>query len=343
MTDSKLISSTVLSPNFNADRKLNGVQYEIDTITPHCTAGNKNNSAKQIASGFSTKSRQASCNYAIGGDGSVCLVVHEKDRSWCSGGKKTVKGETGRLNDFHAVTIEVASDISGDNVNEAAFSKLKELCIDIMKRNGKTRAVWFGDNAEKMVTYQPAANEMKFTWHRWFAKKACPGKFIMEHMQEAIDDINAYFASAATAETPAETPTTAAEEEINLIEKGDTVKINANRINDIINTVTAKLCGPLLVADLNASLATINIDVQVDTKDLTEVGSEPIIVDCTPYIIKVQRVLPLNIYQQPKDSSKVVSKITTAGTYTIVAQTTDSTYGKLKSGVGYVKLADIDK
>lgn len=353
MSNSSLISSTILSPNFTSGRILNGKQYDIDTITPHCTAGNADSKCEDTARGFADPKRQASSNYVIGGDGRICLVVDEKDRSWCTGGlsrEKMLKYrgnyETGSMNDYHAVTIEIASDLAGNVVRQAAFDAFIKLSIDIMERNGKNKAVFIytSDNdGAATVKYVPAPNEMKFTWHRWFDQKACPGKFIMDHMQEAIDKINAHFAAAKSEDTQAETATTPVEEKTDLIEKGDTVKINANAINDIINTVTTKLCGPLLVADLKSSLATISIDVQVDTKDLTEVGSEPVVVACTPYIVKVKRVLPLNIYQQPKDNSKVVGKITTAGTYTIVAQTTDMKYGKLKSGAGYVKLADINK
>jgi len=206
MTDSKLISATVLSPNFTADRKLNGVQYEVDTITPHCTAGSKDSTCVQVANVFSSKARQASCNYAIGGDGAICLVVHEKDRSWCSGGltadqMKKLRGnyETGSMNDYHAITVEIASDTSGNTVNAAAIESFIALSIDIMERYGKNRAVFIytsDNNGEAMVNYKPQPNEMKFTWHRWFAQKACPGKYIMDHMQYIIDKINEHFEKA---------------------------------------------------------------------------------------------------------------------------------------------------
>lgn len=199
--DSNLITATLLSPNFTADRidsKRNNQQFDIDTITPHCTAGNKNSKSTDTAKGFNNPARQASSNYTIGGAGDICLVVHEKDRSWCSGGSKNVDGETGRFNDFHAITIEVASDTSGEHVNEKAFTALKELCVDIMRRTGRTKAIWFGDDAKRMVNYKPASNEMKFTWHRWFDYRACPGKYIMDHMQELIDYCNAAFADNQT-------------------------------------------------------------------------------------------------------------------------------------------------
>lgn len=163
----------------------------VDTITIHCTAGNKNSTAKSTVDYFATTTRECSSNYVTGGDGSIGLCVEEENRSWCSGGEKTVNGETGRLNDFHAITIEVASSSDGKEVNQAAVDATIKLCVDIMKRYGKTKAVWFGDNAAKMVSYQPAPNEMKFTWHRWFAAKACPGEYLMNHFDEIINAINA--------------------------------------------------------------------------------------------------------------------------------------------------------
>ena len=106
--------------------------------------------------------------------------------------------ETGSMNDYHSITIEVASNTSGTEVTDAALNKTIDLVTDICKRHGKTKAVWFGDNAEKMVNYVPASTEMKFTWHRWFAQKACPGQYIMDHMQYIIDTVNSRLSAKPT-------------------------------------------------------------------------------------------------------------------------------------------------
>ena len=80
MSNSPLASYTRLSPNCGKPRN-----HAIDTISIHCTAGNKNNTAQQIAdlSRFTTYDVEngASCNYAVGGDGSIVLVVDEANRS----------------------------------------------------------------------------------------------------------------------------------------------------------------------------------------------------------------------------------------------------------------------
>lgn len=47
MSNSTLVNYTKISPNKNSPRN-----HAIDTITIHCTAGNKDNTAKQIADFF---------------------------------------------------------------------------------------------------------------------------------------------------------------------------------------------------------------------------------------------------------------------------------------------------
>lgn len=94
MSNSKLISCTLISPNKNSPRN-----HKIDTITIHCVVGQC--SAERIGEIFKPTSRQASSNYGIGYDGRIGLYVDEADRSWCS---------SSAANDNRAITIEVASD-----------------------------------------------------------------------------------------------------------------------------------------------------------------------------------------------------------------------------------------
>ena len=77
MSNSKLISCTLISPNKNSPRN-----HKIDTITIHCVVGQC--SAERIGKIFKPTSRQASSNYGIGYDGRIGLYVDEADRSWCS-------------------------------------------------------------------------------------------------------------------------------------------------------------------------------------------------------------------------------------------------------------------
>ena len=210
MADSKLVTVERLTSTKCKKNRVdsNGLQHTVDTITIHCTAGNKNTSAKATVDYWTRNGIDASAQYVVGGDGSVCQNVLESDRAWTTGGMTTSQMkklgrnyETGSMNDYHSITIEVASNTSGTEVTDAALNKTIDLVTDICKRHGKTKALWFGDDAEKMVNYKPASNEMKFTWHRWFAQKSCPGQYIMNHMQYIIDAVNARLSTKPTSTT----------------------------------------------------------------------------------------------------------------------------------------------
>lgn len=165
-TNSLLVDCTVKSPNHSGTRT-----HSIDRITPHCVVGQL--SAESIGRCFTSTSRQASCNYGIGKDGRVCLIVDEANRSWCS---------SSNTNDQRAVTIECASDTKAPYaMNDAVYNKLVTLCVDICKRNGKTKLLWMGDK-DKALAYSPKSNEMVLTVHRWFANKSCPGDWLYNRL-----------------------------------------------------------------------------------------------------------------------------------------------------------------
>lgn len=166
MSDSALVSYTKLSPCNSGART-----HSIDRITPHCIVGQL--SVESAGEWFSHESTQASCNYVIGADARVGLIVPESQRSWCS---------SSRENDQRAVTIECASEKTHPYAfKTGVYMKLIELCTDICKRNGKKKLIWLGDKA-KTLSYQPASDEMILTVHRWFANKACPGAWMMARM-----------------------------------------------------------------------------------------------------------------------------------------------------------------
>ena len=152
---------------------------------------------------FQPSSKGASCNYVVGLDGSIGLCVEEKDRSWCTGGYKTVNGVkvpirvngiSGSSNDYQAVTIEVASDTTHPYaITDKAMAALIELCADICRRNGIPKLLWSGD---KNLVGQPSKQNM--TVHRWFAAKACPGDYIYERLGDIAAKVNAKLGAAAT-------------------------------------------------------------------------------------------------------------------------------------------------
>lgn len=173
MSNSSLVSYTKISPNRTSPRN-----HAIDTITIHCFVGQV--TASSGCNAFQAASKQASCNYVVGKDGSIGLCVEEKDRSWCS---------SDRANDHRAITIEVASDTTAPYaVTSEAYAALLDLVTDICKRNGKTRLIWFGDKAKTLV-YEPKPHEMVMTVHRWFANKSCPGDYLYSRHGEIAAEV----------------------------------------------------------------------------------------------------------------------------------------------------------
>lgn len=172
-TNSPLVDCKRLSPNHSGERT-----HKIDRLTPHCVVGQL--SAESIGDCF-PNGRGASCNYGVGYDGRQCLIVEEKNRSWCT---------SSSANDQRAVTIEVASDKTAPYAfTNEAYVGLVELCIDVCKRNGLNKVLWFGDK-EKSLNYEPANGECVLTVHRWFANKSCPGDWMYSRMAQLAKDIN---------------------------------------------------------------------------------------------------------------------------------------------------------
>lgn len=169
------ISYTNLSPNNSGKRT-----HVIDTITPHCVVGQW--TAKQIADSFLNPKRQASCNLGIGKDGDISLCVPITDRSWCS---------SNRANDQRSVTIECASDITHPyKMNEKVIESLINVMYELCRATKRTKIILL-PTKEQRINYQPKSNEMKITFHRDFANKACPGDYLVSLMPEIVGKVNA--------------------------------------------------------------------------------------------------------------------------------------------------------
>lgn len=173
VSNSPLVNYTKLSPNHSGTRT-----QPITRITPHCVVGQL--SVERLGDLFQRASMQASCNYGIGSDGRVALIVDEANRSWCS---------SSNANDQRAVTIECASDAAAPYAfNDTVYNKLVDLCVDICRRNGKTVLLWIADK-NKALNYTPASTEMLLTVHRWFANKSCPGDWMYARMGRLATDV----------------------------------------------------------------------------------------------------------------------------------------------------------
>ena len=173
-SNSPLVCYTGLSPNHSGQRT-----HSIDRITPHCVVGQL--SCETICACF-PQGKNASCNYGIGSDGRISLCVEEKNRAWTS---------SSNANDQRAVTIECASDKTEPYaMTDAVYQSLIKLCVDICKRNGKKKLLWFGDK-NKTLNYAPASDEMVLTVHRWFANKSCPGNWLYSRLGDLAAKVTA--------------------------------------------------------------------------------------------------------------------------------------------------------
>ena len=180
MSNSSLVKYTKLSPNKTSPRN-----HTVDTVSIHCVVGQF--TAREILNmkQFTTydEVNGASCNYAVGRDGSIGLCVDEKDRSWCSSDK---------ANDHRAITIEVACDNKHPYaVNDVAYKALITLLVDICQRNGIKELKWKGD---KSLVGQ--VDKQNMTVHRWFANKACPGDYLYERHGQIAAEVNSYLKPA---------------------------------------------------------------------------------------------------------------------------------------------------
>lgn len=193
MSNSTLVTCTVLSPNNSGKRA-----YPVTRITPHCMVGQL--SAQACGALFKNPSRQASSNYGIGTNGEIGLYVDEGKRSWCSSSAD---------NDNRAVTIECASDTrSPYAMNSKVYASLVRLCVDICRRYGKKKLLWFADK-NRTLAYKPNEDEMVITVHRWFANKSCPGDWLYSRLGKLAEEVTAQLAGTEQNDAPAEREKTA--------------------------------------------------------------------------------------------------------------------------------------
>lgn len=338
MSNSSLVSYTKLSPNHSGQRT-----HSIDRITPHCVVGQL--SAESICGCFTSTSAQASCNYGIGKDGKIALCVEEKNRSWCS---------SSNANDQRAVTIECASDTTHPYaMNNNVYQSLINLCVDICKRNGKTKLLWFGDKT-KTLNYSPKSNEMILTVHRWFANKACPGDWLYNRLGDLAAQVtsklggNSGSSSSSTTAQPSpnktfpSTPFT-----VQVLVSDLNIRKGAGMNYGVTGKYTGK--GVFTITEvkngwgkLKSGAGWIYLENASYVKILSSSGSSstPPSTSSVPYKVKVTADV-LNIRKGAGTNYSVAGSIKDKGVYTIVAEASGrgaTKWGKLKSGAGWISL-----
>ena len=98
------------------------------------------------------------------------------------------------------MTIECASDGAEPYAfRDVVYQSLIALCVDICKRNGKTKLLWLEDK-DKTLAYTPAPDEMVLTVHRWFANKSCPGNWMYARMGDLAEKVTAQLSTGTDEE-----------------------------------------------------------------------------------------------------------------------------------------------
>lgn len=312
-TNSSLVSYTKLSPNHSGQRT-----HSIDRITPHCVVGQC--SVETLGNIFLPTSRQASCNYGIGVDGRVGMYVEEKNRSWCS---------SSSANDQRAVTIECASDTTEPYAfKDVVYQKLITLCVDICKRNGKSKLLWLGDK-DKTLAYSPKADEMVLTVHRWFANKSCPGDWMYARMGDLAAKVTAQLGGGASEDTETEYPEKLTEGYYRVRKAWSDSKSQKGAYKILSN---AKKC-----ADANPGYSVFdNNGANIYTPDTSTQAAPDV-----PFTVKVS-ISDLNIRKGPGTDYAKTGRFTGKGVFTIVevqsGQGSTAGWGRLKSGAGWISL-----
>lgn len=316
MSNSSLVSLTKISPHKNSPRK-----HVIDTVTIHCYVGQT--SIESAANWFSDPSARCSCNYVIGRDGRIALIVDEGDRSWCTSNED---------NDRRAITIEVASDNKHPYaVNDAAYKSLINLLADICKRNNVKELKW---KADKSLIGHPEKQNM--TVHRWFANKACPGEYLYSRHAQIAAEVNAKLNPVQPIKGELTKPIVA----------GDTVSIcnGANYYNGTAiptwvirkQWIVKEVIGDRVVIDKSSDgKNAINSPVNAKYLTVTKKKSD------VPYMVKVD-IDYLNIRTGPGTNYTKTGKFTGKGIFTIIEVKTGKGskkgWGKLKSLAGWISL-----
>ncbi len=306
-TNSSLVSYTKLSPNHSGQRT-----HSIDRITPHCVVGQC--SVETLGSIFLPTSRQASCNYGIGVDGRVGMYVEEKNRSWCS---------SSSANDQRAVTIECASDTTEPYAfKDVVYQKLITLCVDICRRNGKTKLLWLGDK-DKTLSYEPKSDEMVLTVHRWFANKSCPGNWMYARMGNLAEKVTAQLGGSSGS-------TGTEDSQLYRVRKTWSDSKSQKGAYKILSN--AKKCADAnqgySVFDASGNLVYAPASSTSETSDV-------------PFTVQVS-ITDLNIRKGPGTDYAKTGKFTGKGVFTILevksGKGSTAGWGRLKSGAGWISL-----
>ena len=311
-TNSGMVDYTRLSPNHSGQRT-----HAIDRISPHCVVGQC--TAEGLGDWFAKSSTQASSNYGIDRNGRVGLYVEEKNRSWCT---------SSNANDQRAVTIECARDTKEPyTMNSSVYATLIKLCTDICRRNGKTKLLWLEDK-HKSLAYDPAADEMVITVHRWFANKSCPGNWLYSRLGDLASKVTA--ALGSTTEAPAK-PVEPEQPKAQIYRVRKAWADAKSQVGAYKVLANAKIS-----ADTHPGYSVFDADGKVVYPVEQKVETPAV-----PFRVWV-KVTDLNIRKGPGINYDATGRFTGKGVFTVVAvqpgEGSAAGWGRLKSGAGWISL-----
>lgn len=273
------------------------------------------------------------------------LVVDECNRSWCS---------SSNANDQRAVTIECASDMSDPYaMTNAVYEKLIALCVDICRRNGKTKLIWFGDK-NTSLNYSPKSNEMVLTVHRWFANKSCPGDWLYSRLGDVANRVTAQLSGSSSGETTGGGNTSGGSGnyktgmyKVNVadlnIRKGPGTNYGTNgvitdkgtyTITEIQNGSWGKLKSGAGWINVSTAYCTYTGAVSGGTSSSGGGASSGSSYKTGTYKVSVDE---LNIRKGPGTNYGTNGSIKDRGVYTIT-EIQNGSWGKLKSGAGWINV-----
>lgn len=331
MGNSPLVKVTRISPNKNKRTQ------KIRKITPHHCAGVL--TAEQILAIFAPTSRQASANYVIGNDGKIGLCVPENYRAWTS---------SSPANDQQAITIEVSNSATGGNwpVSSAAWNSLVELCVDICKRNGIKSLSWTGSSSGSL------------TCHYMFKSTNCPGAYMKGKMGLLASTVNARLSGTKTTTSSTKTITSSTTTKTKTnntlpylvkIVKTDTLNVRkgAGTSFGVATTVHRNEIYTIIEEKYNGSTKWLKLKsgagwISANYTERYSSGKAAAAKTDTfkPYKVQVT-ASALNIRRGAGTNYATNGQIRDKGVYTIVEEKKNgsTTWGKLKSGAGWISLA----
>ena len=88
------------------------------------------------------------------------------------------------------VLLQYLNTTEGMDFISNGYNDDSTYCTDICKRYGKKKLLWFADK-DKSLNYNPAADEMIITVHRWFSNKSCPGNWLYARLGDLATKVTA--------------------------------------------------------------------------------------------------------------------------------------------------------